>query len=263
MSNWVATSERMVAQTWLLLAAAFVFEVAAIFALQQQPQWMPGLRVVHLLQMAALLLLSYRNFSHLKQADSHWAWQARWLFIALLFAFSGDLINSGLVDLSGITAQRHLLSIPAFAVMQSIYVLLFWRSSSAAASHINSNRIKTLKLASLIVWLPASVLLWRLVFDNDMSVLIQRATLFYVCLVVLMGITSGWLSYVWGRTAYWVTVGAISFMISDALIGIALNQGGVPTGMATHWVWLSYIGAQCLIVRLPVLGARLEAETSR
>lgn len=245
-------AKRFVTQTWLLLIAALIFEVIAIAALQQQPQWMPALRVVHLLQMAVVLLMAVHAMRNLTAAQSVWAWQAKGLVLALVFAITGDIINSGLIDFSHITEKRHLLSIPAFALMQGIYVLLFWRS--AATNPSDRERLKPIKLLGLILWLPLSLLLWFAVFTNDIPVLMERATLFYVCLVVLMGISSCWISYIWGKAGFWVTVGALSFMVSDALIGIALNKGGVPAGMATHWVWITYIGAQCLIVRLPLLG---------
>ena len=245
-------SRRFITQTWLLLIAAMLFEVIAIAVLQQQPQWMPALRVVHLLQMAVVLVMAMFAVRNLAAARSAWAWQAKALVLALVFAITGDIINSGLIDFSHITEKRHLLSIPAFALMQGIYVLLFWRS--AATNPNDRQRLKPIKLIGLVVWLPLSLLLWFAVFTNDMPALIERATLFYVCLVVLMGISSCWISYIWGKAGFWVTVGALSFMVSDALIGMALNKGGVPAGMATHWVWITYIGAQCLIVRLPLLG---------
>lgn len=252
---------KFVAGSRLLVISMLLLEIPSIWLVQTLPEWTMPWRVLHLVQMLLLIGLVLKSRSYLRQQDSHWISQCHFILAALGLSLVGDLINSGLIDFSAITDQRHLLSIGPFAAAQIVYIMVFWRSSSVSPNHSESDSISNFKLAGLVLWLPISVGLWFSIFTEWMPTIIERATLFYACLVMLMGITSTWIWRVWGDIGSWVTIGALLFLISDALIGSALSRGGVPEGVASHIIWATYFAAQCFIARLPMLGLAMEART--
>lgn len=252
---------RFVAYSRLLVIGMLALEIPSIWLLEATPEWEPAWRGLHLLQMLLLIGLVIVGRSYLKKQESHWVTQSHFVLAALVFSFIGDFINSGLIDVSAITEQRHVLSIVPFAIAQIIYVMVFWRSSSVSPEHSASDSISNFKLAGLVLWLPVSVGLWFTIFTDWMPTVIERATLFYACLVMLMGITSTWIWRVWGDIGSWVTIGAMLFLISDAMIGSAISRGVAPEGVAAHIIWATYFSAQCLIARLPLLGQAMEDTT--
>lgn len=241
----------------LLIGAMLLLEGLAIALMPEDDSWLPALKALRLLEVLILIGWSLKGRALLK--GSHWQWQASLILLALGFSFLGDVINSGFIDIEAYITPRHLASIPAFALAQLLYVLLFWRSASVHPAHSEANSISNFKLITLLLWLPLSYGMWALVFDASQPLLIERATLFYSSLVVLMLLCSSWIWRVWGDIGLAVSAGALLFVISDALIGTALNQGLTPSGFKAHLIWVTYFAAQALIARLALLGQQMEA----
>lgn len=250
---------RFVALTRLLVISTLGLEVGAVWLLSAKPELEPAWRILHLLQMTLLIVLVIVSRRQIPTESSHWKRLTGFVLAALTFSIIGDFINSGLIDLSSLVQPQQVLSIIPFALAQFIYVLMFWRSSSVSPEHGDVDAISNFKLAGLVLWLPLSVALWFSVFSDHMPTIVERATLFYTCLVLLMGITSTWVWRVWGDIGSWVTIGALAFLVSDAMIGIAISKGVSPSGIGAHIIWVLYFMAQCLIARLPVLGLAMEA----
>jgi len=227
-----------------LLAAFVLAELPFVWLLSAQPEFESSWRIAHLGQMLVLmgwLLLANRELS------PEFKNTGRWLFAGLVFSFIGDVINSRLIDLSSIVEPQIFLSIIPFAATQLIYALLFWQAAQ------RSPQIFQYKRLSLLAWPIITLLLWSQILADGMPTVLMAATLIYAAMVLLMMVTSSWLWRAWGGAGLPLFAGAAIFVSSDATIGYNISQGHSPAGWSAHYIWVSYIVAQCLIVRLALI----------
>lgn len=227
-----------------LLVGFLLLELPFIWLLNSQPELTVVWRIVHLAQM--LMLMGWLAMAN-QQLSPEFRRCGQGLMLALVLSFLGDVINSRLIDLSFIVDPQIFLSIIPFAITQLIYALLFWQAAKASPS------IFQYKWLSLIAWPVITFLLWRNLLADDMPPVLTAATLGYASMVLLMLVTSSWLWRAWGSAGLPLLVGALIFVSSDATIGFNISQGHSPAGWSAHYIWASYIVAQCLIVRLGLI----------
>lgn len=203
-------------------------------------------RVLHLLEMAALIVLVLRGF-RLDTAVS------RLIALGLVFSLGGDFINSFLVDLSHVIAPQTLLSIPPFVFAHLCYIAAFALLLNRAAERRPG---RGAWLGLLIAWPMLALGLWKLLIDPAAPALLLKLSFGYACVVVLMGLVAVLLGARLGRVAWWPALGGIAFVLSDGLIGHFLLDGPARPLWASQAIWISYFSAQCLIcqaagLRLP------------
>lgn len=227
-----------------LLIGFLLLELPFIWLLSNQPEWTATWRVVHLIQM--LLLMGWLAVAN-RQLSPEFKRCGQGLMFALVLSFIGDVINSRLIDLSFIVDPQIFLSIIPFAATQLIYALLFWQAAKT------SPRILQYKRISLILWPIITLLLWSNLLADGMPTVLVAATLGYASMVLLMLVTSSWLWRAWGSAGLPLLLGALIFVSSDATIGFNISQGHSPAGWSAHYIWASYIVAQCLIIRLGLI----------
>lgn len=227
-----------------LIISFVLLELPFIWLLSNQPELTSIWRISHLVQM--LILMGW-----LVLANQHLGPEFRrgglWLLVALIFSFIGDVVNSRLIDLSFIVDPQIFLSIIPFAATQLIYALLFWQAAKS------SPNIFQYKWLSLIAWPIITFVLWQSLLSDGMTPVLTAATLAYASMVLLMLVTSSWLWRAWGSAGLPLFAGALIFVSSDATIGFNISQGHSPAGLSAHYIWVSYIVAQCLIVRLGLI----------
>ena len=210
-----------------------------------QPLAEPAWRILHLLQMLLLIFWCW-HYGH--QLKSHLVLP---LATALGFSFGGDLINSGLLPLEFWQQPRALLSIPFFAVTQLIYISLFWLACKDKAKHSRNASLVICPLLAYVMWAHVIQL------DETLPAPMNWIALGYCILVLGMGFSAGCFYLARGQEGLLPALGGLSFVVSDALIGIAMANGGHPSGLHGHAVWLTYIMAQCLIARMLIMGVTL------
>lgn len=219
-----------------LLLFVLLLEIPAAFLIDGPRQaWMPAYRLLHLAQMLALIGLIAQRVA----VNSP---QARWVLAGLLLSFAGDLVNSFLIDLSAMVKPQILLSIPAFVLAHLCYLaaygrVLGWRPPSATA--------RKLRLGMAVLWLPLSLMLWRLVIDPEAPPLLLSLSVGYAMVVVLMGLVALWLPMERGRIALWPALGGLLFVVSDSLLGAYLLHGDLRPVWVSQLIWISYFAAQC------------------
>lgn len=182
-------------------------------------------RAVHLLQMLALIAVAGCLAPLGKD---------RWLILlALASALCGDVINSHLVDLSGVYAKQTLLSIPFFFVTHLLYLWVFWRFLQV--------RIMPRVFAALIL---SAILLQK--FGPDVNLLAMIAVAVYGATLLTMAVLATSF-FARQSPALWVGLGAWIFVVSDCLIAATLFSGAERSTFINAAIWLTYITAQISI----------------
>ena len=234
-----------------LLATMLLLEVPAAMLLDgPQDAWMPVYRILHLVQMLALIALV---------AARH-GWtdpQARWVLAGLSLSLLGDGVNSYLLDLSAIIRPQILLSIPAFVCAHLCYLVAYARVLGRRPPSPGARNVRWLMA---LLWLPLSLLLWRLVIDPNAPPLLLKLSVGYAMVVMLMGLVALLLPLERGRVALWPALGGLLFVISDSVLGAHLLDGELRPVWISQWIWISYFAAQCGVAQM--VGIRPAAEGS-
>lgn len=191
-----------------------------------RPVWY---KAVHLFEMAALLLL-FRSTGKTSSAVQ------KLIAAGLLLSLVGDIINSYLFDLSSLLKPQTLLSIPLFASAHILYSIAFYRSGGKHSPN-------GIKLISLIAWTPIAVMLWLIIIDSDSGNILKYASLGYALIITIMLIQVIWLKIALGGLSL-LLCAAISFMLSDMLLGSYLTAGDQRPLWVSQAIWLTYFLGQ-------------------
>lgn len=168
------------------------------------------------------------------------------ILLGLALSFLGDFINSYIFDLSPILSPQTLLSIPFFAAAHLLYCYAFYRLGGQDIR-------RATQLVSLLLWPLLAVGLWLLVVGEDAKPLLKWASLGYSLVIVLMLIQACWLFVVARKASFWVVLAAISFMVSDALLGSYISMGDQRPLWVSQLIWISYLLGQLGIAATPLL----------
>jgi len=211
--------------------------------------------VFGVLAIAYLLLLNSQPFSLdflVKAAPiyclafialNHWQYRlARGLFVGLCFSSLGDVLLA--------LPWQHSFptGLGAFLVAQFIYAVLFGRLATREGGGLRPLLMQLkghwagalLTTGVVVYYLSALMVLLPKVGELAPAVLVYMSA---ICAMV-MAATLLWVS---GRQGGgWVLLGALSFLVSDSLIG--LNKFLLPFELAELSIMSSYYLAQCLIV---------------
>lgn len=219
-----------------LLLFVLLLEIPAAFLIDgPRHAWMPAYRLLHLAQMLALIGL-------IAQRVAARAPQARWILAGLLLSFLGDFVNSFLIDLSAVVKPQILLSIPAFVLAHLCYLAAYLRVLGCRPP---SATARNLRLGLAALWLPLSLMLWRLVIDPEAPPLLLSLSVGYAMVVMLMGLVALLLPMERGRIAMWPALGGLLFVVSDSLLGAHLLHGDLRPVWVSQLIWISYFAAQC------------------
>lgn len=179
-------------------------------------------RGIHLLEMVSLIAIVTVVGQGMR---------GQWLLmIALASAFLGDVINSGLIDLTAIYSPQVLLSLPFFLITHLLYLALFWQLLGGS-----------LALRLLPALISVAVVLQLLAPDVGLVGMIGLAA--YGTMLFSMAYMS--LSFLRKETfAPWVALGAWVFVASDCMIGGTLFSGLERTLEVNVLIWISYLFGQ-------------------
>lgn len=182
-------------------------------------------RGVHLIQMVSLIAIVVvaAPFS-IKQIA---------ITGALLAAFSGDVINSHLIDFSALYSPQVLLSIPFFLITHLVYCAVFWKVKK-----------QQLMLSVLIALIASAMMLNVFAPEVGLGMMVGLAVYFMVLLTMALMSTSFLLD---AGAAKFVALGAWIFVISDLLIGSTLFLDVERTPTMDTVIWLAYIYGQMAI----------------
>ena len=215
-----------------------------------------GYRILHLLQMASLLIFACWCWYRIRQSAAiPVAERALWLNastaigIALLLSFGGDLINSFLFDLSALMQPQTLLSVPFFLVAHLLYISAFWRFTHSTERG-RSMGWRLVRNPMLLAWPLLAGLLWNWVVSPEAGTLMRGLSGVYALVVVLMAITSLWVWFCRGMAFSTIAIGGMLFLASDALLGSYLLQGPDRPFWASQLIWISYFLAQMCFVSI-------------
>ncbi len=227
-----------------LLGAAALVEILAFLLLRDAPPaGIAAYRMAHLAEMLALIALVWSESAGRGRV-------ARLVLAGLLLSFAGDVINSHLIDLSGMLQPQTLLSVPPFVAAHLCYVAAF---------------VAIIRRASTqpLPWAPFAVLgpmlalgLWWLLIDRSAPPLLLRLSLGYAFVVTLMGLTALLLGRRLGSHAWLPALGGLVFVVSDAILASYLLEGPQRPLLASQAIWATYFLAQCLVSRAAALDVR-------
>lgn len=218
-------------------------------------------RLFHLVQMFVLILLvSYMRRHYIMQTKfenanrSFWLRYSNCILIALILSFTGDVINSHLLDLSDLVSPQIFLSILPFSLAHLVYIYAFremtqWRRS-------RYRMFGGFHRVTLLLWPMLAVAMWLMVVDNAALSVLQLVSLLYALLVTLMVIMAAWMFAAWGRKTWFVMVGAMLFLLSDTLLGLYIEQGVGRPLWASQMIWICYFSAQCSFAMSVGLGLK-------
>jgi len=166
-------------------------------------------------------------------ARRQWPTPLRWMGVGLVFAWAGDLALMGEGD------GAFMLGIAFFLVMQVCYLVAFLRVPGPGL-------VRAWKIAAIpyaLIWIAVNALVWSDAGDMRIPVLVYSAVAVAMALAAL-DLVLRLPQYL----AWRVAAGALTFVVSDALI--ALTAFGPMTESATTSavVMATYIAAQGLIV---------------
>ncbi|MBB5211555.1 lysoplasmalogenase [Microbulbifer hydrolyticus] len=175
--------------------------------------WMAALKIVPILALAALAARDLRG-------------TGRALAVAALaFSATGDVLLA-------IPFNNHFVfGLGAFLLAQLTYAGNFLRAADA------SSRRFALRGTAVIL---AALLLARQVLPGAGELALP--VVFYIVAIVIMALSAA--AHRSGSSLLFA--GAVTFMVSDALIAINRFVGPVP--LAGTWIMLTYYGAQALLV---------------
>lgn len=196
------------------LMSCFYWLVALSYAFNMQyfdPPWHSLHKAMPIIFLA--LLSFYLTNRHL----------SRWLFAALFSSACGDILLASDID------HAFLLGLSAFAVAHICYCMGFWRYVKWS--------VKPLPIVALLLTFLFSVCL--IIVPHTQHLLFP--VLGYMALITLMAV----LAIFARQHHYWLSIGALLFVLSDSLI--ALNKFVVSLPFEHLLVMVSYYLAQyCL-----------------
>ena len=245
-------SHRLLAR--LIVMLLILGEVAAI-ALGSVHE--PIYRAYHLVQMLLLIAMAFAIRSEISDSSLATASKPAWTSVAgrfataAVFSLAGDLINSELLDLTFLLRPQVLLSIPFFAVAHLLYIGNFHRMTSPPIHPVSAASLRKRMIITVAIGIPITLVVWNLIARPGDSAIATVLSLLYGGLLLAMAITSEWVSRAWGRAGLSVTVGALLFLFSDALIGFYLVAER-PFAVS-QLIWATYLLGQLLIVRAGLL----------
>lgn len=147
-----------------------------------------------------------------------------WLLFALLLSAAGDIAL-------GLDSERYFVQgLGFFLIAHWVYVIVFSRQMGFAPQAF---------VPIIIVLVFASILIPRLLPALGK---LRIPVLLYISSIVLMGITAA----LYTPFSFWLSLGAIVFMASDAII--AINKFIQPVSYRDFAVMVTYYLAQYLVV---------------
>jgi len=166
---------------------------------------------------------------------------ARWLLLGLLWSSVGDVLLA--------LSWQHAFpaGLAAFLCAQVIYAVLFARLAAGAGKGFG----ELLTQVRLNVFSGVLMLLVGVYYVSALVVLMPKvgelapAVLVYMSAICAMVIAATLLWVSQRQGAGWVLLGALSFLVSDSLIGV--NKFLLPFELADLAIMSSYYLAQCLI----------------
>ncbi len=253
LSSHVAFAGKLSARLTLALVIMLVLGEALALLLLHKHVVVYG--IYHLLQTLLLVALAFAIKKERQENNSlnpslsarDWARVTSWLAGGIIFSFAGDLINSGLLHLDALLQPQTLLSIPPFALAHICYIAAFYFLSRRWL-RASSNLFLSVTLAAAPI---LALGVWSFVMPSEVPRLIAYATLTYAFIIAAMVLSSVWVVRAWRRQGLPVMLGALLFLLSDALLGYALlRERPFVLGQI---IWATYILGQLLIVRAGLL----------
>ena len=202
--------------TLIPLVAMFILGSALYMALDAantQALWMPALKIVPIL---ALISVAARNLTGLTRTLT---------LVALAFSATGDVLLA--IDFP----NHFIFGLGAFLLAQLTYAGTFLRWAQAG-----SRRFALRGMAVVL----AALLLARQVLPGAGE--LAMPVVFYIVAIVTMALSAA--AHRSGSSLLFA--GAVTFMVSDALI--AINRFVDPVPLAGTWIMLTYYAAQALLV---------------
>jgi len=159
----------------------------------------------------------------------------RWMLVALCCSWVGDVLLIG-----GARPGFFIAGLAAFLLAQLAYTATFLLTSKQDKGLISSKPwypVPVLVLAGAVYFY-----LYSNLEELRVPVLIY---ILAICSMVLSAVNR--LNWAGEKAGIWVLLGALSFLLSDALL--AVNKFVDPIPLAGLWIMLTYITAQYLIVK--------------
>jgi len=228
-------------------------------------------RKIHLFQMVLLNVMNFLLMKRIGNTEEKelngsvkkegWHRIALLILLGTLFSLCGDLINSGVIDLTHIRNPQTLLSIPPFAIAHILYCVAFAKAApitplgdekaGEAKSHKGNG---VLRRTIFVVGVPLLAFGGHsAVVDSRLKPFMQRLSLGYGHVLAAMVVLSTWPLGTHGRAALPPFLGACIFYFSDMIFGYTLADGVNRWVGFSHAIWLTYFLGQMLISRLPLL----------
>lgn len=240
---------------FLIVFEIIVYATQPYFTELHKSSW----RLVHLSQMIILIVLMLCSKKDIKQVQ-HFPSRTvyRLVLTGLIFSFMGDLINSYLLDLTFIIKTQSILSALPFSIAHILYIrsnyLISEQHASSSAPFFLS--MKTLRIASLILWPLVAILLWKVLVSDTAPVLIKYLSFGYAFMVCLMALSSIWVLNALGQRGLGVAMGGFIFLCSDCIFGYFLMDGPRAPFWASQAIWTTYYTAQLFIAHSPLVLAK-------
>ena len=230
----------------VLLGVAMLLElVAAVFVDQPRGGAMRVYRIVHLVEMLALIVMVLSSRPAVSRSF-------KLIVAGLLLSFVGDLINSFLFDLEHLLKPQTLLSIPPFMLAHLCYIAAFagllW-SGSGLRPPVSRRR----QAVALALWPVLALGVWSVVIDSSAPPLMIKLSVAYSFVVTLMGVTAVLLALHLGQRALIPAIGGCLFLFSDSVIGVFLLDGPDRPVWSSQLIFISYFMAQVMIAQTPRL----------
>jgi uncharacterized membrane protein YhhN len=161
--------------------------------------------------------------------------EQRWMLVAMLASWLGDVLLLG-----GDQPGLFMAGLAAFLTAQLAYAVTFSLSREKQKGLVISKPWYALPVLAL----AGAVYFYLYPHLGEMSIPVSIYVL-AISSMVLSAVNR--LQWAGEKSGPWVLLGALSFLLSDALL--AVNKFVDPVPLAGLWIMLTYITAQYLIVK--------------
>lgn len=239
----------------LTLALVIMLIIGEALAPALQPNHAAVYGFWHLAQIILLVMLACTIKREMRRCHApapplsphDWSRVTTLLVSGMVFSLAGDVMNSGLVDLTALLQPQTLLSVPPFALAHCCYITAFYLLSRHTLPHTSN-----LYLSVMIAAVPVLAIgLWSLVMPPAAPRFVANASLLYAFMVAGTVMAAILLVRAWRGEGVPVLAGAVLFLISDALLGYFLMRER-PFFMG-QIIWATYVLGQLLILRAGLL----------
>jgi hypothetical protein len=195
---------------------------------------------VRVVLSASLVAVAFRIAFMATGPAAAYARLAAWGMTA---SFVGDLLMARVIPFP----NRLIGGMLAFAVGHALYVAAYVDAAGAAGVSLAGSGL----WVGLIAYEAFTLLLWAQAIRNpEKPAVVNGGALAYGLWIGVMAACALALATTLGGAWWLAALGALSFVVSDALIAIT-DIGGTRIPYPNDWIWLTYLAGQMGIVYAP------------